>query len=536
MLRALAKNRIDRYSSAKQLAEDFSRTTATLPPDLLVEQLPRATAQQIAQATAKVSAAPRTYTDGPVESLRLPPVPPGTPPAGTYIGPSGFQGPGKASTKPRSSHKRAVGLGVLAAVLVVGALIGGLLLSRGGSDNGRQERHADPDQLAQAILGTAEIGTPEQTEPAETETATSAAIMLVTKVPAETPTIEATEVPADTPVPTETPLPEATETPLPTETPTPEPTDTVVPTETPIPQTPTPGAVRQTVQAQRTAQSLTQTANAQRPTIAPSATNDGQATAQAIYAKQTQTASAKPPTMTPSATNDGQATAQAIYAKQTQTAVAIQPTLPPVPTRTPSPTIVPSPTASPTLSNECGGMQSRLTQDNGARTTLYPNTPTRVRQSADMSSTVLRSIPAGQTFWLLAGPQCVNNVWFWQIQGVDATGMWTGYIGEGQAGSYWIEPFDTGPVQCPGAPAPRLTPGGKGRVTLYPAVPSRVRAEPNTGAQIQTQLQPGTTFDVLSGPVCDEATKIRWWQIGASNTTGWIAEGQAGEYWIEPWQ
>jgi hypothetical protein len=70
---------------------------------------------------------------------------------------------------------------------------------------------------------------------------------------------------------------------------------------------------------------------------------------------------------------------------------------------------------------------------------------------------------------------------------------------------------------------------------LQPPSPSRVRAAPNRQAQVLGQLQPGEVFHIVSGPVCDPASQLRWWQIESPALNGWVAEGVIGEYWTEVW-
>jgi hypothetical protein len=226
------------------------------------------------------------------------------------------------------------------------------------------------------------------------------------------------------------------------------------------------------------------------------------------------------------------------------------PTLPPPPTRTPIPrptlallstaTPRPLPTVTPrplpTSPPLCNALRTRVTVNEGARTTLSPDSPTRVRRSPGLSASTLRQIPPGQMFWVTSGPQCVDNVQWWQIEGYDQSGSWTGWIGEGQNNQYWIEPYDTGPIDCPGAPPPRLVPGETGRITVNPPLPSRVRSSPTkTSDNVIGQLQPGATFEVITGPVCDMINHWRWWQVRGRSIEGWVAEGPIGEYWMEPW-
>ncbi len=181
----------------------------------------------------------------------------------------------------------------------------------------------------------------------------------------------------------------------------------------------------------------------------------------------------------------------------------------------------------------CGSLASRVQANQAARTTLLPALHTTVRATPGLSGVALRRIPPGQVFQVLEGPACADSIAWWRIEGVDASGSWSGWIGEGREGTYWIEPLALGEAVCPGAQAPRLTPGGRGRVTLEPPLPSRVRAEPHTGGDYLGQFAPGQVFDVLSGPVCDAAARW-WWLVRGRGLEGWIAEGAGGEYYLEP--
>lgn len=181
-------------------------------------------------------------------------------------------------------------------------------------------------------------------------------------------------------------------------------------------------------------------------------------------------------------------------------------------------------------------MRTRIEADEGARTTLFPDDPTSIRSAPGASNRRLRSIPPGQTFWVLNGPECVQNINWWLIAGYDEDGSWSGWIGEGENNTYWVEPYDTGPMACPGAPAPRMVPGEGGRITLSPPLPSRVRSSPERLSNNQIgQLQPGESFEVVSGPVCDEANHWRWWLVENRKVEGWVAEGEIGQYWMERW-
>ncbi len=86
-------------------------------------------------------------------------------------------------------------------------------------------------------------------------------------------------------------------------------------------------------------------------------------------------------------------------------------------------------------------------------------------------------------------------------------------------------------TDCSGAPAPRLTVGGQGRVT--PGAPNKIRNSPGTaGAQIGSIPGEGV-FTVIAGPQC--ADGYLWWQVNYEGTVGWTANGGGGEYWVEPY-
>ncbi len=82
--------------------------------------------------------------------------------------------------------------------------------------------------------------------------------------------------------------------------------------------------------------------------------------------------------------------------------------------------------------------------------------------------------------------------------------------------------------------APRLSVGGYGWVTFTNGLPLNVRETPSRTGPRLAQLPEGTGFLALEGPVC--ADGLAWWRVQAGLTTGWIAEGADGEYFVEPLQ
>ncbi len=93
-------------------------------------------------------------------------------------------------------------------------------------------------------------------------------------------------------------------------------------------------------------------------------------------------------------------------------------------------------------------------------------------------------------------------------------------------------PAPGGP-SCAGAPPPRMIVNHFGRVTFTTGEAVRVRTGPGTNYRIRTYLPEGAVFFVTGGPVC--AGKYWWWSVRISRgTTGWMAEGAVGNYFIEP--
>jgi uncharacterized protein YraI len=100
--------------------------------------------------------------------------------------------------------------------------------------------------------------------------------------------------------------------------------------------------------------------------------------------------------------------------------------------------------------------------------------------------------------------------------------------GAGTGGN--VPPPGNNSQECSLAPLPRLSVGGKGRVT--PGLPNKIRSGPNKAETMIGAMQPGDTFSVIGGPVCHDS--LRWWQVSYNGLNGWSADGQGSEYWLEP--
>jgi hypothetical protein len=165
-------------------------------------------------------------------------------------------------------------------------------------------------------------------------------------------------------------------------------------------------------------------------------------------------------------------------------------------------------------------MSPRLAAGRTGRVT--PGLPNTLRTLPAAGQT-LGQIPAGEAFTVLGGPQCANGIWWWQVQ----YGSIIGWTGEGQNGTYWLEPY-TG--SCINAPLSRLTPGSTARITS--GLPNAIRAQPGAGA-ILGNIPGGTTLTLNGGPQCGSDGRL-WWQINYSGIVGWTAEGEGTTYWMEP--
>ncbi|MBC6957703.1 MAG: DUF3160 domain-containing protein [Chloroflexi bacterium] len=86
---------------------------------------------------------------------------------------------------------------------------------------------------------------------------------------------------------------------------------------------------------------------------------------------------------------------------------------------------------------------------------------------------------------------------------------------------------------CGDAPTPRVDVGATAYVTFTDGTPLNIRSAPGTSAERIDQLPEGSSFTVGDGPTC--ADGYYWWQIDyGDGKQGWVAEGDAEEYFIAP--
>jgi hypothetical protein len=86
-------------------------------------------------------------------------------------------------------------------------------------------------------------------------------------------------------------------------------------------------------------------------------------------------------------------------------------------------------------------------------------------------------------------------------------------------------------LTCP-ALAPRLQAGAQGRVIPDSGLNNNVRSRPGLSGTKIGEILSGGVFTVLSGPIC--ASGFTWWRVNADGLIGWTAEGESGDYFLEP--
>ncbi len=170
-------------------------------------------------------------------------------------------------------------------------------------------------------------------------------------------------------------------------------------------------------------------------------------------------------------------------------------------------------------------LPTRLTLGQSAMVTLGP-LPNVVRSAPGTggNSTRLTTLPGGTIFSVRTGPECADGFnWWWIV-----TPSVSGWMAEGETGEYWIDP-----LACGNSLPARLVPGFQGRVAPEPPLANVVRAQPGTNRTRVGEIPPGGIFTVLSGPQCG-GEGMTWWRVNYNGLLGWTAEGEPGQYWLEP--
>jgi hypothetical protein len=86
---------------------------------------------------------------------------------------------------------------------------------------------------------------------------------------------------------------------------------------------------------------------------------------------------------------------------------------------------------------------------------------------------------------------------------------------------------------CEAAPPTRMIVGERGQVTDEDPRPLNVRSGPGTEFRILGRLEMREVFLILDGPECGGS--FVWYRVRRGNLEGWIAEGDFGSYYIEPY-
>lgn len=218
-------------------------------------------------------------------------------------------------------------------------------------------------------------------------------------------------------------------------------------------------------------------------------------------------------------------------------------------------TPVPAPTSTPvpasgssedtTSADGCFGFAQIRLQAGGFGRVISDVSANNIRSIPATDGELLGQIPPRATFEVLEGPSCTDDdrAW-WRVRYNDIEG-WTS---EGAGSDYLVEPITADDVSatvsaptptpapteafaCPGFQPSQLVIGGLGRVTSGSS--NNLRSIPEQSGELLGQIPTGDSFTVLEGPTCDESG-IAWWRVDYAGITGWTAEGQGTEYYVEP--
>ncbi|MEJ5312853.1 MULTISPECIES: SH3 domain-containing protein [Anaerolinea] len=87
---------------------------------------------------------------------------------------------------------------------------------------------------------------------------------------------------------------------------------------------------------------------------------------------------------------------------------------------------------------------------------------------------------------------------------------------------------------CEDAPYSRLQVGMRAFTLKEPDLPQRLHKEPGKESERVGWIQPGETVTILEGPTCAEGWV--WWKVRTERGgyTGWAAEGDENEYFLNP--
>lgn len=133
------------------------------------------------------------------------------------------------------------------------------------------------------------------------------------------------------------------------------------------------------------------------------------------------------------------------------------------PTPTALPTVIP-PTPTPLPGREvcAGALLARLAVGQSAQ--VASRNPSPLRAAPDTTSTVLAQIEPGQPVRIVGGPECGEQLVWWQVDHQ----MIVGWMQEGHNEVYWLEPLSDTPTHPAPTPGPSPTPRPHAAVDLPP--------------------------------------------------------------------
>lgn len=200
-------------------------------------------------------------------------------------------------------------------------------------------------------------------------------------------------------------------------------------------------------------------------------------------------------TVVPSVTNTTTSTASATSTHTSTNSVTATPSPTSSPSLTETPTASPTETSAPEImARQTGTAQAAQFQALTQTATLFTLTPSAT-QTITPSPTNTRIGPTNTPFFLPG-------------------------------------PTPTSAFLCPGKPASRVSVGMRARTTFIDGTPTRLRVVPD--GDVLEGIPEGFEVDVVGGPVCTDT--FTWWQVQKpeDGTIGWMAEGDADRYYIEP--
>jgi hypothetical protein len=337
--------------------------------------------------------------------------------------------------------------------------------------------------------------------PTPTDTDTPTNTPTFTNTPSDTPTF--TNTPSDTPTFTNTPSDTPTFTNTPSDTPTHTPTFTDTPTYTSTPSN-TPSNT---------------------PTDTPT------------YTSTPSNTPSNTPTDTPTFTNTPSNTP------------SNTPTDTPTFTQTPTATRTPTEVVIGDYSRACRGnlLPPRVRVGERAYVLTDPPLPNSLRSEPSLSSRKLGEIQPGETFEILDGPVCGDNMNWWEVSLSNGR---TGWTAEGDS-YYWIGPIGetsnlpegTQPAVdsslCPNAPPTIFQVGDTVQVDFNRGGALPLTTSPQGAGDGSDEIMDAYDNDrllILGGPVCGRS-RNRWrWYVRHLDTgiEGWASEAIPTDRWMCP--